>query len=179
LLLLVFAMCAAVQTACLISPVDPPLAAPYLNIPPAIIDESVLPRLGSDGVIRVSCEGQELATDFEVGQVAEYNTEQTLHFSWFVDYTADALSVNRVPFREIRIEPLGDEVLRDVNQKVRVPLNWLPRAAVVGPHLVEVVVADAAPLPSGLYPYRSLPPGALSDQYHWSIEVLGDGSCDQ
>ena len=169
--------CALLASACLVSPVDPPLRSPDINYYPVILEDAVLPGLDADGVIEVSCSGRELDLDFEVRRVAEYNTEQTLHISWFVDYTADALAVNRVPFAEVPIEGFGDAVIREVNQKVRVPLGWLPQSGVAGPHLVEVVVADAPPLVDGPLPYRSLPPGGLSDQYHWSIEVLDNGSC--
>ncbi|MFH1809621.1 MAG: hypothetical protein ABIJ09_12810 [Pseudomonadota bacterium] len=169
-------MCATTQQACLISPVDPPIAEPDINHGPVIVDATVLPRPPLGGVIAVSCQDQQIAMDFEVRQVVEYDTDQTLFFNWFIDYTPNSFDINSRPFYEIPIESSGSEVVRDVNQKVRVPVAWLP-AQPVGRHVVEVLVADTEPLPGEPAPYRTLPEGGLYDLWYWVIEIVDDGSC--
>ncbi len=171
----------ATTSACLISPVDPAIETPEINHYPHIVLETVqpVPPPSASGVVYADCEGGQLDVEFVVQQVVEYDLDQSLFINWFVDYTPDTFTINKFPFHDpAPIEALGDDPVRDVNQQVRVPLNWLSTEEVAGLHLVEMIVSDAEPLSTGNNPYRSLPEGALSATYKWVVDVTEVGDCE-
>lgn len=162
-------------SACLISPIDPPIAQQAHNHAPQIVVSSLQPQISAStaGMIDATCEDQQLDTPFELRQVIDYDLDQSLYVSWFVNYDPNPLAINSQPFYSSdAIAPSG-EALRDLQQSVKVPLVRLPLNNPNGQQLVEVMVSDARPLSRGDYPNRSLPEGAAFDLFYWIVDVKG------
>jgi len=178
LLLIALMMSASLHTACFVSPKGPPVSVESSNHRPQIVTETVQPQYSENGPIIVTCASDQIDVDFQVATIIDFDVEQWLHVRWFIDYDPHLNMVNSRPFAEQEVEGHdGGSAERDVDISVRVPLNWLPLTTRLGTHLVEVVVSDAPPLSVGELPYRSFPPGGLSDTYSWVIEVQESEGC--
>lgn len=170
-MLLTVLMNSLISNACLISPVDPPLAEPAKNHAPQIVIDSVQPQV--DGVIGVGCADKQLDEEFSLRQAIDLDLNQSLYVYWFVDYDPDPLAINSQPFYVSDAIPADGEALRELQQSVKVPRNRI-LSDPEGTHLVEVLVTDARPLSQGPYPNRSLPEGAGYDLFYWIVSVVQD-----